>query len=68
MHRDGKTIRIDKLKRHLRVVRDFSEVPKPRVVLAGRWLSHAGFEIGGKVEVTVRRHRVVIRPACLTKE
>lgn len=48
-------------KRYLKVVRDFSETPKPRVILAGCWLSRAGFEVGGKVEVTVRRRCIIIR-------
>jgi hypothetical protein len=48
--------------RSLKVVRSFSNNPKPLLPLSGVWLARAGFTIGTRVEVIVRQGCLVIIP------
>jgi hypothetical protein len=39
-------------------------VRAPQLLLRGRWLQHAGFQVGVPVKVHVSRRRLVIEPDC----
>ena len=48
--------------RNLKVVRSYSNKPRPFLPLSGVWLEKAGFKIGMRVEVIVRESCLVITP------
>ncbi|MBL1277856.1 MAG: SymE family type I addiction module toxin [Ectothiorhodospiraceae bacterium] len=48
--------------RYLKVVRSFGDYSKASLPLTGRWLEKAGFVIGSRVEVVVRKGCLMIVP------
>jgi hypothetical protein len=48
--------------RHLKIVKSFSSNPTAFLPLKGRWLERAGFNIGMRVQIVVRKQCLIVLP------